>query len=55
MEIDYSVVTEEVSTSTILCNEGDCLVTIDLDLTTKSDAEKAVMSKVMLRKLLRKL
>ena len=35
------MVTKEVSTSTILCDEGDCLVTIDLDLTTKSDAEKA--------------
>ena len=37
-QIHFSVVTEEVSTSTILCDEGDCLVTIDLDLTTKSDA-----------------
>ena len=58
MQIDFSVARrKEVSTSTTLCDEGDCLVTIDLDLTTKSDAEKAakkaVMSKVMLRELLR--
>ena len=25
-----------------MCDEGDCLVTIDLELTTKTDAEKAV-------------
>ena len=39
--VDFNVEIREVSTSIILCNEGDCLFTIDLDLTTTKAAEKA--------------
>ena len=42
-EIDFSVGMEDVSTSTILCDEGE---TIDFDLTTKSDAEEAAKKAV---------